>query len=83
MPVIRVSMWTGRTHEQKQALAKALTSAMVEAGRTKPEAVTIIFEEIEKENWASAGTLDSAAKSVDELVVWGVGSRNGLCNLLD
>ena len=29
------------------------------------------------------GTSDSAAKSVDELVVWGVGSRNGLCNLLD
>lgn len=59
MPVIRVSMWTGRTHEQKAALAKALTDAMVEAGKTAPEAVTIIFEEVERSNWAKAGKLVS------------------------
>ena len=59
MPVIRVSMWKGRTHEQKAELAKAITNVMVEVGKTKAEAVTIIFEEVEKENWAIAGSLAS------------------------
>jgi len=59
MPVIRVSMWKGRTHEQKAELAKALTEVMVRIGKTSPEATTIIFEEIEKENWASGGVLVS------------------------
>ncbi|MGI5835601.1 MAG: tautomerase family protein [Chloroflexota bacterium] len=59
MPVIRVSMWTGRTKEQKVALAKAITDSFAEIAQTKPEAVTIIFEEVDKSNWAHAGTLVS------------------------
>lgn len=59
MPVIRVSMWTGRTQEQKAALAKAFTDSFVEITKAKPEVVTIIFEEIEKNNWAQGGTLVS------------------------
>ncbi len=59
MPIIRVSMWKGRTHEQKAELAKALTEVMVRVAKTNPEATTILFEEIDKENWASAGTLVS------------------------
>lgn len=59
MPVIRVSMWKGRTHEQKVQLAQALTDVMVKIGNTRPEGTTIIFEEIDKSNWASGGTLAS------------------------
>ena len=59
MPIIRVSMWKGRTHEQKAELAKALTEAMVRVAKINPEATTILFEEIDKENWASGGTLVS------------------------
>lgn len=59
MPILRVSMWKGRTHEQKSELAKALTEVMVRVAKTSPEATTIIFDEIDKENWASGGTLVS------------------------
>ena len=59
MPIIRVSMWKGRTHEPKAELAKALTEAMVRVAKINPEATTILFEEIDKENWASGGTLVS------------------------
>ncbi len=62
MPVVRVSMWTGRTHEQKVQLAKALTDAMVQIGKTTPEGTVIIFEEVEKSNWASGGILASEKK---------------------
>jgi 4-oxalocrotonate tautomerase len=59
MPVLRVSMWTGRTKEQKAEMAAALTEAMVRTGKMSPEAVTIQFEELPKENWATGGKLHS------------------------
>ncbi len=59
MPIVRVEMWPGRSHEQKRQLAKSITEAMVEIGKTTPEATFVIFEDVPKENWAQAGTLAS------------------------
>lgn len=59
MPILRVSMWAGRSKEQKRALAKALTDTMVAVGKTSPEAVIIQFEDLPKENWATGGRLHS------------------------
>ena len=59
MPVIHVEMWPGRTHAQKQELAKAITQAMVDIAKTTPEATIVIFDDIAKENWAQAGVLAS------------------------
>ena len=59
MPIVRVEMWPGRTHEQKHKLAKAITDAMVEIGKTTPEATIIVFEDVEKSNWAQSGVLAS------------------------
>ena len=59
MPIVRVEMWPGRTHEQKAALAKAITDAMVSIAKTTPEATIIVFEDVPKENWAEAGVLAS------------------------
>ena len=61
MPIVRVEMWPGRTHEQKQKLARAITDAMVEIGKTTPEATIIVFEDVPKENWAQSGVLASDA----------------------
>jgi 4-oxalocrotonate tautomerase len=57
MPILRVSLWTGRTKEEKAKLAKALTDTMVETARVPAQAVTIMFEELPKENWATGGEL--------------------------
>ena len=59
MPIVRVEMWPGRTHEQKQKLAKAITDAMVEIGKTTSEATLIVFEDVDKSNWAQSGILAS------------------------
>lgn len=59
MPILRVSLWSGRTKESKAELAKALTDTMVKVAKVPPEAVTIMFEELPKENWASGGVLHS------------------------
>ena len=59
MPLLRVSLWTGRTKEQKAKLAKALTDTMVEVAEVPAQAVTIQIEELPKENWATGGKLHS------------------------
>ncbi len=63
MPVVRVEMWVGRTHAQKQELARVITEAMVNIAHTTPEATIIIFEDIAKEDWAQSGTLTSDMES--------------------
>jgi 4-oxalocrotonate tautomerase len=54
-----VSLWSGRTKEQKAALAKALTETMVLVANVPAQAVTIQIEELPKENWATGGELHS------------------------
>lgn len=59
MPILRVSLWVGRSKEEKADLARALTDTMVKVAKVPEEAVTVMFEELPKENWASKGTLHS------------------------
>ncbi len=61
MPIVRVSMHSGRTPAQKAELARAITEAVVKIARTTPEATTVIFEDVPKENWATGGVLASQA----------------------
>jgi 4-oxalocrotonate tautomerase len=63
MPIVKIGMWTGRTHAQKAELARVITEAMVTIAHTTPEATVIIFEDIAKENWATGGVLASDAKA--------------------
>ncbi|MBI3744362.1 MAG: tautomerase family protein [Chloroflexi bacterium] len=59
MPIVRVEMWTGRTHQQKVELAKAITDAVVKIGKTSADQTIVLFEDINKENWAQNGKLAS------------------------
>lgn len=61
MPIIRVEMWTGRTVAQKKELARVITDAVVNIAHTTPEATIVVFEDIEREDWAQGGTLASEA----------------------
>ena len=51
MPLIKVSMYPGRTQEQKSQYAKAITKAAVEILKTKESHVIVVFEDNPKENW--------------------------------
>lgn len=57
MPIIRIELWKGRTPEQKKELAKALTEDMVRILNLRTESIQIIFDEVDKENWAIGGTI--------------------------
>jgi len=55
MPYINISLYPGRTEQQKQDFAKAVTESAVEILKTKPEHVIVVFDENPKENWFQAG----------------------------
>lgn len=55
MPLILVSMYPGRTKEQKDDFAKAITDAAVQILKTKPEHVIVVYDENPKENWFQSG----------------------------
>ncbi|MDP6402270.1 MAG: tautomerase family protein [SAR202 cluster bacterium] len=59
MPIVRVEMYPGRTHAQKAELARVITEAVVAIAKTTPEHTTVVFEDVAKENWATAGVLAS------------------------
>ena len=63
MPSIRVELFAGRTVEQKRALAQALTEATVRTLGGSPDAVDVIFCDVERHDWATGGQLwsDKAA----------------------
>ena len=64
MPVVTVQMWTGRSREQKRALVRAITDAMVEHAGAKPANLHVILQEVTKEDWALAGVLGDERKDV-------------------
>jgi 4-oxalocrotonate tautomerase len=57
MPTIRVELMEGRTVEQKRALVQALTQAVVDTLKTKPEAVDVLLYDIKRHDWATGGVL--------------------------
>lgn len=57
MPFVEVHMWEGRTLEQKRALTKAITDAMVEHAGANADGVHVAIQEYSRENWARAGVL--------------------------
>ena len=57
MPVLRVEMFKGRSREQKRAMVRELTDAMVRTTGCKPEAVWIVVCDVEKEDWGFGGEL--------------------------
>ena len=55
MPVIIVEMYTGRTAEQKAALAKKLTEGTIEVLGVRPDQVRVIIHDVPKEDYAVGG----------------------------
>ncbi len=56
MPLIKVSMYPGRSEKQKKDFAESVTNSAVEILGTKKEHVIVVFEENPSENWFLAGT---------------------------
>jgi 4-oxalocrotonate tautomerase len=52
MPHVIVKMYPGRTVEQKNKLAQAITDAVTNIAKCEEKSVSVAVEEIAPENWA-------------------------------
>jgi 4-oxalocrotonate tautomerase len=57
MPLVQITMLTGRTTEQKRRLAQRITDVLVEEVGARRDAVVVAFHEVSKESYASGGVL--------------------------
>jgi 4-oxalocrotonate tautomerase len=54
MPLISISLYPGRTKEQKEEFAKAITEAAIEILKAKAEHIIVVYDE-KSENWYISG----------------------------
>jgi 4-oxalocrotonate tautomerase len=55
MPIVTVSMYSGRTQREKDRLAEAITDDLVKILKVERKEVIIVFEEIPHGNWYVSG----------------------------
>ncbi len=55
MPIVTVSMFPGRSEEQKSEFVRAVTEAATKILKAKDDHVIVVFQENAKENWFQAG----------------------------
>ena len=58
MPFVIVNMWPGRDDEAKQRIVDGITKVL-EKEKIPRSAISVIFNEVPKNNWAEAGKLCS------------------------
>ena len=57
MPLVQITMLTGRTTDQKRKLAQRITDVMVEEAGAHRDAVVVAFHEVSKESYSTGGVL--------------------------
>ena len=62
MPVIKIEWLAGRTPQQKAKLADAITQAFMAAAQVPKEQVWIVFEDVQRSDWAMGGKLLEESK---------------------
>ena len=55
MPIVNISMYTGRNQKEKDRLAESITDNIVKIFQVKREEVVIVFQEAPHGNWYAAG----------------------------
>jgi 4-oxalocrotonate tautomerase len=55
MPIVTVSMYTGRTQRDKDRLAEAITEDVVNILKVEKKDIIIVFQEASHGNWYVSG----------------------------
>ncbi len=57
MPVVRVSWFEGKNHDQKAKVAAEITESIVRNTGTDASYIYVIFEDVKAADWAGGGQL--------------------------
>jgi 4-oxalocrotonate tautomerase len=67
MPIVKVQMFPGRSDVMKEFLARAITDAVAEIAGTDRDGVHVIFDDVEKAQWAIGPRLASSREKAPGL----------------
>jgi 4-oxalocrotonate tautomerase len=71
MPVVTVQMWEGQPIENKRAMAQGITDVMAPFMNNRPEKISIVFQEVPLDCWASGGQLAADRADLQEKLAQG------------
>ncbi len=57
MPFVKVMVAGNLTKEQKKQISERISQALYDVAGKSPSATYVVFEEVERENWAVGGKL--------------------------
>jgi 4-oxalocrotonate tautomerase len=57
MPLVEITIYPGRTDEEKSDIAKKLTDAVIASMGVPTHTVDVIIHEVSKSNWATGGEI--------------------------
>ncbi len=55
MPIVKVLMYPGRSQQQKDELAKAITDAVEAIAKAPRDQTIVVFQEVAKEHYYTGG----------------------------
>jgi len=55
MPLVEISMLTGRDADTKEEMIREVTEAVARTSGAEPEAVTVIIRDVPRTDWGRAG----------------------------
>jgi 4-oxalocrotonate tautomerase len=67
MPHVIVKLWPGKSEQQKQRLARAITDDVTKVLHYGEESVSVAFEEIDAKNWVDKVYQPDIVRKADTL----------------
>ena len=55
MPIVRIEMFSGRSHDLKMKIAEAITDVLQREAGIAPSATTVMFSEVQPSDWVVGG----------------------------
>jgi 4-oxalocrotonate tautomerase len=63
VPIVEITLFAGRTAEQKLRTARAISDALVDHAGATSESVHVIFRDLDRSDWLRPDDLASVSRS--------------------
>jgi 4-oxalocrotonate tautomerase len=58
VPFVEITLFDGRTDEQKTEIAKVISRALIDVGGAEPDSVHVIFRDLDRRDWKKSIELE-------------------------
>lgn len=58
MPLVDITLFHGRSDEQKSEIARLISRALIDVGNAHPDSVHVIFRDVDRSNWKKSADME-------------------------